>query len=382
MKFRRRIKVFPGVRLNISGSGISTTIGVPGLSVNLGSKGTYLNTGFPGTGLYDRQRLGGPNASGSGVQSPNAGAGAANTGIGDMPANSASPFTFDHREIQSIQAELTTTPGLQSLKQTLTECKNERAELASAISSARGSLLLATIMVVASYILIFGFFVKGLRAARQERASELADLETQLEHCVVSVDLDLTPSQQSAYQTLQAAYGELSRCAAIWDITSIGRINRVAARSIASESISRSPVRFGGRTLEIARTNHPVLHFSNSNGGDLHIHPGFLAIIDGAQKFGLVGLGELRVTLHEQQFNERGAVPRDARVIGYTWHKANKNGSPDRRFKENYQIPICQYGEVLLSSDTGLRESYSFSNFQAASRFVSALRAFQLEMLK
>jgi hypothetical protein len=56
LKFRRRQKLFPGVYLNFSSKGISTTIGVKGFSVNLGSKGTYLNTGVPGTGLYDRKK--------------------------------------------------------------------------------------------------------------------------------------------------------------------------------------------------------------------------------------------------------------------------------------------------------------------------------------
>jgi len=60
MRFRKRITLFPGVRLNLSGSGVSTTIGPRGLNVNMGRRGTYLNTGIPGTGLYDRQRLDGP----------------------------------------------------------------------------------------------------------------------------------------------------------------------------------------------------------------------------------------------------------------------------------------------------------------------------------
>ncbi len=59
MKYRKRIKVIPGVNLNISRRGISTTIGPRGLNVNIGKKGAFLNTGIPGTGLYDRKKLGG-----------------------------------------------------------------------------------------------------------------------------------------------------------------------------------------------------------------------------------------------------------------------------------------------------------------------------------
>lgn len=47
----------PGVTLNISKSGVSTTIGPKGTSVNFGKNGVYLNTGIPGTGIYDRTKL-------------------------------------------------------------------------------------------------------------------------------------------------------------------------------------------------------------------------------------------------------------------------------------------------------------------------------------
>ena len=59
MRYRKSIKICKGVRLNLSKSGVSATIGVRGLSVNTGPRGTYLNTGIPGTGIYDRRKIGG-----------------------------------------------------------------------------------------------------------------------------------------------------------------------------------------------------------------------------------------------------------------------------------------------------------------------------------
>lgn len=58
LRFRKSIKLAPGVRMNLSGSGISWSIGPRGASISIGKRGTYLNTGIPGTGLYSRQRLG------------------------------------------------------------------------------------------------------------------------------------------------------------------------------------------------------------------------------------------------------------------------------------------------------------------------------------
>ena len=56
-RFRKYITIFPGVRLNISKSGISFTFGTKGASVNVAKDGAYLNTSIPGTGLYNRQKI-------------------------------------------------------------------------------------------------------------------------------------------------------------------------------------------------------------------------------------------------------------------------------------------------------------------------------------
>jgi hypothetical protein len=56
-RFQSRLKLFPGVRLNFSRGGISTTIGVRGAGVTLGKKGAYVNLGIPGTGLSYRERI-------------------------------------------------------------------------------------------------------------------------------------------------------------------------------------------------------------------------------------------------------------------------------------------------------------------------------------
>lgn len=61
INFRRRKKVLPGVYLNFSKNGISTTIGSKGANINLGKKGVYLNTGIPGTGIYSREKVVGSN---------------------------------------------------------------------------------------------------------------------------------------------------------------------------------------------------------------------------------------------------------------------------------------------------------------------------------
>jgi Protein of unknown function (DUF4236) len=58
-RFRKSIRLAPGVRLNFGKRGMSISAGVKGASVTLGSRGTYANMSIPGTGVSYRTRLGG-----------------------------------------------------------------------------------------------------------------------------------------------------------------------------------------------------------------------------------------------------------------------------------------------------------------------------------
>ncbi|MET3813300.1 hypothetical protein ABIB18_000650 [Pantoea sp. UYEF8] len=60
-RFRRRIKIAPGVYINVGKSGItSATIGKAGASLNVGKKGTRTTVGLPGTGMsYTSDNLSG-----------------------------------------------------------------------------------------------------------------------------------------------------------------------------------------------------------------------------------------------------------------------------------------------------------------------------------
>ncbi len=71
-RFSKRITIVPGVRLNISGSGISTSVGPRGLSLTMGKRGTYLNAGLPGTGLSYRERLDRPSRRSTAQPTPEA----------------------------------------------------------------------------------------------------------------------------------------------------------------------------------------------------------------------------------------------------------------------------------------------------------------------
>lgn len=63
--YRKRVKIAPGVHLNFSKNGVSTSIGPKGAKVTFGKNGTYMSTSIPGTGLYSRQKISGSKSTSS-----------------------------------------------------------------------------------------------------------------------------------------------------------------------------------------------------------------------------------------------------------------------------------------------------------------------------
>jgi len=60
-RFQRRIRIAPGVRLNLSKSGIGASVGRTGLRAGMDAKRRkYFSVGLPGTGLSYRSIFGQP----------------------------------------------------------------------------------------------------------------------------------------------------------------------------------------------------------------------------------------------------------------------------------------------------------------------------------
>ena len=57
IRFRKTKKILPGVKLNLSKSGVSVTAGVKGASINIGKNGVYRNLGIQVTGISQRDKL-------------------------------------------------------------------------------------------------------------------------------------------------------------------------------------------------------------------------------------------------------------------------------------------------------------------------------------
>jgi hypothetical protein len=356
MKFRRRQKILPGVYLNFSGSGISTTIGGRGASVNIGRNGAYLNTGIPGTGLYNRQRIDhGDNSRSQG--------GGQNSQIVTSGANT----------INSNIASALTSRTLIDLKDTFHECYRERALLKAEIKKAKTQLLYLQILYFLSFVTIIGFFIKWFKNNVNDAKVYINDLADQYTNCLIDIDINLDQNIENHYQTLSNRYLDLCTCTKIWDLISYSTQDQRITRSSAQTSVHRKAISFSSNRINIIKSKFQPLHFANANGGDLYFYPGFIFYFENEVNFALVDLRDLDITLINQQFLEEESVPADAIIVKQTWAKSNADGSPDRRFKNNYQIPICKYGRIDFKTNSGLNESYMFSDYDKTRDFAQSL---------
>lgn len=237
---------------------------------------------------------------------------------------------------------------------------------------AKYKLTFATVLMVFSYILIFAFFIKWFKENRKDKKEYLEDVKKQLDNCFVNIDMDVDEQFEKKYLSLLENYKTLLFCEKICVITTSVAVDQKTTRSAASTAVTHRPVKFGFGNIGIIKSKCDALHFENVNGGDLYIYSAFVAIVDVHKKFGLVDIRELNFNFHGQRFLEED-VPRDAAVVDKTWAKVNKGGTPDKRFKDNYEIPICQYGEIELTNMTGLNEAYSFSSYEKLEKFVQVM---------
>lgn len=365
--YRKRIKIVPGVHLNFSKRGISTSIGVKGASLNFSSSGTRLNTSV--FGFSNSYKItGNPSQRSQHPQSY------------PLPVpdyNQTFPDNIFSADIHEI-----TSQDMSGIKESILVAQRQKIELEADLKKIKKSLTFSKTKKIVSYILIYGFVNKKVVQAidRDITAQKEAIIETQIviDNSAISIDIQFDDPTKKKYERLYYAFKNLSTSHRIWDITGAHFQDRVVARSNASTLVNRREVKLGLKTLPIIKSNYEALYFQNINGADLYFYPTFVLMYTSNQNFAIIGIDELNLSITSVNFTETSAVPGDSKIVKKTWAKVNKNGTPDKRFKNNYQIPVVQYGRIYLSTSTGMNEEYQMSNFEFTKEFGEAFQEYKI----
>ena len=368
--FRKRIKVIPGVYINLSKSGISANTGVRGASLTFRSDGVYRNLGLPGTGIYSRQKVGD-----YGGRAPDQG-----TDQEFAPDEVFEVTSPDYSFISADPLEVT-SEGLQGLQQAVIDANRQKQELTRDAESIKGSLSLLRLGEVLSKVCLIYFFVPSLKRSIQAgikgRKDALKEVSESIAASSVSLAVEMDADCSAAHQKVQSAFDALTRCSCIWDITSGSDIDRVKSRSAASMSVERSITKCLRKDLPGITSPETPLVFLNRNGADIYMYSGFFVMFESPSRMGILDITELEVEYEAARFVETDAIPPDSMQVGEVWEKSNKDGSRDKRYAENRQFPVIEYGEITFRSGSGIYEKYMFSDPRKAEEFVDALQAFK-----
>lgn len=358
-RFRRRVRILPGVYLNISRNGVSTTIGPRGASLNIGKQGVFLNTGIPGTGIYRRDRLFG-------------GKGTAD-GQGDQPTPAA---PLQATEIQS--SDIITADGLKGVLEEILRAYNDRLELKAELTEKEQELLALNGKIGRKENTFFGKLFTSdasLEQLKQEEAeldAYLQDLRQQLDDAPADINLYMDDDVSGRYAKVVEAFRVMNTSEKIWDVTAEA-VHGQGGNSGIGRAVNRQEVKFDTVELDYIRCNFPALHFKNANGAQLYIYPAFILVLDTDNSMSLVDLRELRPGFAQHFFvTDPEDAPADAEVAERTWQNVNKDGSRDRRFSYNPERWILRLGAFHLQSASGINERYFISSYAKASAFAGA----------
>jgi hypothetical protein len=200
-----------------------------------------------------------------------------------------------------------------------------------------------------------------------------ARLDQSLRRSVLFYDLDA--EAVAKFQRATEGFDALAACIGKWHIPSGGAVRDLTTwkrNAGASHLVERKTARLGFSLPTVLRSNvtPPALGLGRRT---FYFFPETIIVQDG-KKFGAVGYAELEIQWQHSRFIEDGRPPSDAQVVDYTWKHPNKSGGPDRRFKNNYRLPVCLYEVMRLYSRSGINELAEFSKVGLVERFAAALR--------
>lgn len=368
-RFRKSFSPLPGVRLTLSPSGITTSVGVGPLRVTSGARGTAFTANIPGTGVSFRQSL---DASDRPLATIHA-------GEPTLPPNQtpAIASTRSLADIKSGGSEFLTTPGLADFKRLLKQAHAEHGAVSRELDHWRSQeqVLAAKFAKWENGWLLRRMFKASFEKLRRDaddstaRRAELAEQEL-LSRLQTQIELPL--SVKRSFSRLCDEFALMSRSQRIWDTVGHRTTNRVAERTTAARVVDRKAVKFKLGKCVLIESEWAVPHLENANGGDIYLYPLFVLYFVSADSFALLEHKEISLSGSETRFIEEEFVPSDSKVVGSAWAKANKDGSPDKRFKDNRQFPVAQYGKLVFDSRTGMNEEYMISNSNRTIAFAKA----------
>lgn len=154
-------------------------------------------------------------------------------------------------------------------------------------------------------------------------------------------------SERQFYNAI-ASFSNLAATRSSWRLKSKVAVSDWKRNAGSSSALIRHRSRIGKQNPNLLKTNVEVWGV-DAGSIKLYLLPDrFFVFQDGV--YSAVPYDEVNASFQDLEYVEQEVLPNDAVVIGKTWKYVRRDGGPDRRFKNNRQLPIVKYGVVVFSS--------------------------------
>lgn len=190
----------------------------------------------------------------------------------------------------------------------------------------------------------------------------------------IDLEYEFDSYSEEKYNVLKDIILLMEKNNKMWRVkTSVQNAN-LKYSSGAANSITRNIINIGKGVPWYINTNIDIYHIIDGNE-KIYLTPDRIIIINGSKVTGSK-YNNLDFDVFNSKYIEEESLPKDASVISYTWKYVNKSGGADRRFSNNRQLPICNYGGLSITSNEGINFRMQCSNINIMAKVGEYLNKF------
>lgn len=333
IRFRKSLNLGCGFRVNLSKSGINYSWGIPGYRITKTSTGRLRSTAsIRGTGISFVDEI----------------------NLKDKKKNSVNDTSIEENFEEIKNAE--NINNLQDL---------EFVEIKNKIENLLKYNKLSTIIIIIS-ILFFNFFLMKFILI-------VGIILKVFLHCKAKINIEYN-FEDDTFETFNkrnSSWLLLNKSNMKWQILSQTFNKNLKVNAGAERIIKREKLLINSKMPWFLKSNiiPVVLKIKNEK---VLLLPDKVLILR-KNKIGVMKYDNLDINIDYINFIEDGVVPKDAKIVDYTWKFLNKNGSPDKRYKNNKKLPVCKYGKIAITSPEGINLEFQISNIDTLTEFKNNL---------
>lgn len=325
-RYRKSINLGGGFRINLSKSGVGYSWGIKGYRVTKTAKGNLRRTiSIPGTGISHVSEISGKK----------------NLHSEPSPCSTSKLNEPETKLFTNADADTMSSSGVDEIL-----ARAQRAISLNRLSTwcIVLSIFLTCFVPPFFLLLILSIIMKVFIKKRG----------------IIDLEYEITDEEKESIKTRMKPMNHLLTCDKVWRITQATRNVNKKYSGGASSSVARIPCKVSTSLPFPFKAS--ISAVSIQAGKETFIFLPDKLLVMQAFKIGALSYEDIQATAETTRFIENDAVPKDAEIVGSTWKYINKSGGPDKRFKDNKELPICLYGELNLTSTSGLNTSILFSN--------------------